>query len=82
MKKQQTPYLCHIFVCANMRENNPENPGCGAKGGDVLKDKLKAAVTARGWKGKVRVTRAITGQTLLAGRPLVPQTTSTPAAAL
>ncbi len=56
MKKQQTPYLCHIFVCANMRENNPENPGCGAKGGDILKDKLKAAVTARGWKGKVRVS--------------------------
>ena len=56
MNKQPTPYLCHIFVCANVRENNPENPGCGAKGGGALKDKLKAAVNARGWKGKVRVS--------------------------
>ncbi|MEI8205313.1 MAG: hypothetical protein WCG03_00380 [Kiritimatiellales bacterium] len=33
MNKQPPPYLCHIFVCANIRENYPENPGCGAKGG-------------------------------------------------
>jgi (2Fe-2S) ferredoxin len=56
MKKQSTPYLCHIFVCSNVRGNNPENPGCGAKGGGTLKDVLKQAVTARGWKGKVRVS--------------------------
>ena len=56
MKKQTTPYKCHIFVCTNVRENNQENPGCGAKGGNVLKDKMKAAVNAHGWKGKVRVS--------------------------
>jgi (2Fe-2S) ferredoxin len=56
MKKQMTPYQCHIFVCANVRENNPENPGCGAKGGSALKDLLKKAINARGWKGKVRVS--------------------------
>jgi (2Fe-2S) ferredoxin len=56
MKQQMTPYLCHIFVCTNVRENNPANPGCGAKGGAELKDKLKEAVNARGWKGKVRVS--------------------------
>lgn len=56
MNKQPTPYLCHIFVCTNIRETNPENPGCGAKGGGALKDKLKTAVNARGWKGKVRVS--------------------------
>ena len=56
MTKQLSPYQCHIFVCANVRESNPENPGCGAKGGNALKDKLKAAVNARGWKGKVRVS--------------------------
>jgi len=54
--KQQSPYLCHIFVCSNVRENNPENPGCGAKGGATLKDLLKKAANARGWKGKVRVS--------------------------
>ena len=56
MNKQAQPYLCHIFICSNVRENNPANPGCGAKGGTGLKDQLKAAVTARGWKGKVRVS--------------------------
>ena len=56
MNKQPTPYLCHIFVCANVRKSDPETPGCGAKGGGALKDKLKAAVKERGWKGKVRVS--------------------------
>ncbi|NOU35287.1 MAG: (2Fe-2S) ferredoxin domain-containing protein [Kiritimatiellaceae bacterium] len=58
MNKQPTPYLCHIFVCSNVRENNPANPGCGARGGAELKSKLKAAVNARGWKGRVRVSSA------------------------
>lgn len=56
MKKQNSPYLCHIFVCSNVRENNPLNPGCGAKGGDRLKDKLKESANARGWNGKVRIS--------------------------
>jgi (2Fe-2S) ferredoxin len=56
MNKQTIPYLCHIFICTNVRENNPENPGCGAKGGNALKDQLKKAVNERGWKGKVRVS--------------------------
>jgi (2Fe-2S) ferredoxin len=56
MNRNKTPYLCHIFVCSNVRENNPENPGCGAKGGGALKDLLKKAVNERGWKGKVRVS--------------------------
>lgn len=56
MQKQLSPYLCHIFVCSNVRENNPDNPGCGTKGGGALKDRLKTAVNARGWKGKVRVS--------------------------
>lgn len=56
MKTQKSPYLCHIFVCCNVRENNPDNPGCGSKGGNTLKDRLKTAVAERGWKGKVRVS--------------------------
>jgi (2Fe-2S) ferredoxin len=56
MKKQITPYHCHIFVCSNIRANNPENPGCGTKGGGELKSLLKKAVNERGWKGKVRVS--------------------------
>lgn len=56
MKKQLTPYRCHIFVCSNVRANQPENPGCGTKGGGELKDLLKQGVNERGWKGKVRVS--------------------------
>ncbi|HNX53021.1 MAG TPA: (2Fe-2S) ferredoxin domain-containing protein [Pontiellaceae bacterium] len=56
MNKQSTPYLCHIFICSNIRENHPANPGCGTKGGGALKSKLKAAVKERGWTGKVRVS--------------------------
>jgi (2Fe-2S) ferredoxin len=56
MKKQNSPYLCHLFVCSNVRPNNPSNPGCGAKGGDRLKDKLKESANARGWNGKVRIS--------------------------
>ena len=56
MKKSATPYCCHIFVCANTRENNPENPGCGAKGGGTLKAALKQEIKTRGWKGSVRVS--------------------------
>ena len=55
MKTSSTPYLCHIFVCSNVRDK-PDNPGCGAVGGGELKAKLKAEVKARGWKGKVRVS--------------------------
>ena len=56
MKKSTTPYACHIFVCSNLRDNKPENPGCGASGGAELKAKLKQASKDRGWKGKVRVS--------------------------
>lgn len=56
MNKQLSPYLCHIFICTNVREDNPENPGCGTKGGPALKALLKKAVKDRGWKGKVRVS--------------------------
>ena len=56
MKKQLTPYVCHIFVCSNVRDNKPENPGCGAKGGGTLKAILKEEIKNRGWRGKVRVS--------------------------
>jgi (2Fe-2S) ferredoxin len=56
MKKDTTPYACHIFVCSNLRDNKPENPGCGAKDGGELKAVLKQKIKDRGWKGKVRVS--------------------------
>jgi len=56
MRKQMTPYLCHIFVCSNVRKNKPENSGCGAKGGGELKAILKQEIKDRGWNGKVRIS--------------------------
>jgi (2Fe-2S) ferredoxin len=56
MQQQSTPYACHIFVCSNVRDNQPENPGCGASGGGELKALLKKEINERGWKGKVRVS--------------------------
>ena len=56
MKKDASPYLCHIFVCSNVRENRPDKPGCGASGGSALKALLKQAIKDRGWKGRVRVS--------------------------
>jgi len=56
MNKQLTPYACHIFVCSNVRDNKPENPGCGASGGAALKAILKQEIKDRGWKGNVRVS--------------------------
>ena len=56
MNKQTTPYTCHIFVCTNVRENNPEKPGCGSHGSAALKDRIKEMINGRGWKGKVRVS--------------------------
>lgn len=56
MKKLMTPYACHIFVCSNVRPDNPEKPGCGAKGGGGLKAVLKEQIAQRGWKGRVRVS--------------------------
>jgi (2Fe-2S) ferredoxin len=56
MNTQKSPYLCHIFICTNVRNDNPENPGCGTKCGPELKALLKKAVNERGWKGKVRVS--------------------------
>jgi (2Fe-2S) ferredoxin len=56
MQQQPSPYLCHLFVCSNVRENRPDNPGCGARGGEELKAVLKKEINDRGWKGRVRVS--------------------------
>jgi (2Fe-2S) ferredoxin len=56
MKKSITPYACHIFICTNVRENNPAKPGCGTCGTESMKTQIKEMIAARGWKGRVRVS--------------------------
>jgi (2Fe-2S) ferredoxin len=54
MKKQETPYQCHLFICVKSRGG--ERKSCGDGGNPELKSALKIEVKKRGWKGKVRVS--------------------------
>lgn len=56
MNQSTTPYKCHLFVCTNVRDNRPDNPGCGTRGGGELKELIKQEIAERGWKGTVRVS--------------------------
>ncbi|MCX7819254.1 MAG: (2Fe-2S) ferredoxin domain-containing protein [Kiritimatiellae bacterium] len=56
MRSQPTPYRIHIWVCVNRREDGSK--ACGNELQMRLKDALKAAVEARGWKGRVRVSHS------------------------
>ena len=54
MKKSNTPYICHLFVCTNSRGG--EQKSCGDEGTPDLKAAIKAEIKKRGWKGIVRVS--------------------------
>ena len=55
MNRQQSPYVCHIFLCVNDRQGARKS--CADGGSNVeLKNRLKEQVDARGWKGRVRVS--------------------------
>lgn len=51
---QQSPYIAHVFVCTNDRQGVRKS--CADNRSAEVKAKLKDAVSARGWKGKVRVS--------------------------
>lgn len=48
----------HVFVCTNRRAEGDPKGSCAARGGDAVKDALKAEVHARGLKGRVRANAA------------------------
>lgn len=50
-----SPYHCHIFVCVNDRQGARKS--CADGGSPAVKQRLKAAVAARGWQGRVRVSQ-------------------------
>ena len=52
--ENNSPYVAHVFVCTNDRQG--ERQSCADNNSPALKNKLKEAVNARGWKGKVRVS--------------------------
>ncbi len=59
MDKQPVPYKRTIFICVNDRKAG-DRPSCAGPGKDGLKllEAVKAAVKARGLKGRVRVARS------------------------
>ena len=54
MKSRKTPYKCHVFVCRKSREG--ERKSCGDGESTDIKALLKDEISARGWKGKVRIS--------------------------
>lgn len=55
MKRSTPVYEKYIFVCENERV---DAPCCGARGGAVIREKLKDRVKARGLAKRIRVSRA------------------------
>lgn len=53
-KRNESPYIAHVFVCTNDRKG--ERKSCADGASARLKDALKDAVAAKGWRGKVRVS--------------------------
>ena len=54
VKLNESPYIAHVFVCTNDRQG--ERKSCADGASARLKDALKNAVAAKGWRGKVRVS--------------------------
>jgi (2Fe-2S) ferredoxin len=52
--QNESPYIAHVFVCTNDRGG--ERKSCADGNSQLVKAKLKDAVEAKGWKGKVRVS--------------------------
>jgi len=53
-KAQVSPYIAHIFICTNDRGG--QRKSCADNESLFIKARLKDIVSAKGWKGKVRVS--------------------------
>ena len=54
--EQQTPFVCHIFVCTNDRGGTRRS--CADGESPLVRAALKREIHDRGWKGKVRVSQS------------------------
>ncbi len=54
MKVRRSPYLKHLYVCVNRREDG--SVCCAARDGEEIRARLKEYVAQHGLKGKVRVS--------------------------
>lgn len=57
MNRSESPYRCHLFICANDRQGARRSCADGGQG-PAIKARLKDGVAARGWKGRVRVSQS------------------------
>jgi (2Fe-2S) ferredoxin len=53
-KQNESPYICHVFVCTNDRKG--ERKSCADNNSPLVKSNLKAVVEEKGWKGRVRIS--------------------------
>ena len=53
-EQNESPYVCHVFVCTNDRKG--EKKSCADNNSPLVKSNLKAVVEEKGWKGKVRIS--------------------------
>jgi len=54
MDKHESPYIAHVLVCTNDRDGARKS--CADNNSPLVKKKLKDAVYAKGWKGKIRIS--------------------------
>ena len=52
----ESPYLCHVFVCTNDRGGKRKS--CADGNSPEVRAALKQAVADKGWKPKVRVSQS------------------------
>ena len=57
MEKQPVPHRKIVFVCTNRRDD-ATRVCCASRGGNELRDKLKAMVKARKLNARIRVSQA------------------------
>ena len=55
-ERNESPYLCHVFVCTNDRGG--ERKSCADGDSPKVRAILKQAVADKGWKPKVRVSQS------------------------
>lgn len=53
-QQNESPYVCHIFVCVNDRSG--EQPSCADGNSPAIKKMLKEKVAQKGWRPQVRVS--------------------------
>jgi len=55
-ESNQSPYLCHVFVCINDRKGARKS--CADGNSSEIRRLLKEEIANRGWKPKIRISQS------------------------